>query len=80
MRQRKLVQLFLVSHVILGVHVYQDMRQRKLVQLFLVSQVILGVHVYQWNPVSKVWMINLQNIINIPESEIKGFGFCTVLS
>ena len=35
--------------------------------------------VYWWNPASKVWIINWQNIINLPYSEIKGFGFCNRL-
>ena len=30
--------------------------------------------------VSKAWIINRPNIINIPEMEIKGFSFCNVLS
>ena len=37
----------------------------------------LSRNLYQWNPVSKVGIINWQNIINIPGSEIKGLSLST---
>ena len=36
--------------------------------------------VYYWYTVSKIWIINWHNIINIPESKIKGFSFYICLS
>jgi hypothetical protein len=36
--------------------------------------------VYYWYTASKIWIINWHNIINIPESKIKGFSFYIFLS
>jgi hypothetical protein len=50
--------------------------------LFLLSQFFCwGGGIYQWNLVSLVRIVNWQNIINIPESQIenKHFFFCNSL-
>jgi hypothetical protein len=49
------------------------MRQRKLFLLFPFTQVL-------WKLVRKVWILSWQNILYIPECEIKCFSFCIMLS
>ena len=46
-------------------------------QVVSVISVISGsLRIWQWKLISKILIINCQNIINIPECEIKYFGFC----